>query len=107
MYKLPEDLDWNDIERRKKKEEEEKQKGLGVFLFFFLPGRILLSPCRGKYIRVVVRRKAESGAGFSTGGRVSCALLGVIICKRRQKWIGKVCSSRRLKNSPFVNAFFC
>ena len=47
------------------------------------------------------RRKArrESVARSLDGWRfVSCALLGVIICKRWQKWIGELRSSRRLKN---------
>lgn len=54
MYKLPEDLDWNDIERRKKKEEEEKQKGLGGFSF-------LLSS--RAHLALAVSRKVYSSCG--------------------------------------------
>ena len=88
----------------KEERKRRNRRGGGVFLFFFLPGRIMSEE---SIFDLWFEGKPRVARDSRRGGRVSCALLGVIICKRRQKWIGKVCSSRRLKNPPFANAFFC
>ena len=87
----------------KEERKRRNRRGGGVFLFFFLPGRIMSEE---SIFDLWFEGKPRVARDSQRGGRVSCALLGVIICKRRQKWIGKICSSRRLKNPPFANAFF-
>lgn len=87
----------------KEERKRRNRRGGGVFLFFFLPGRIMSEE---SIFDLWFEGKPRVARDSRRGGRVSCALLGVIICKRRQKWIGKVCSSRRLKNPPLANAFF-